>query len=132
MKTSVVCFLIQSTNTNIIQHMDPRTCWEVARGHHANLCCAMYCIFLIHGNPCVNTDFVVSTNIINMFNFIDIYSFIPASDCVGMGPSTLLCPGAYNAVKTTLGHLSDLIYCVIFSNISAISWRLHLSVHGFH
>jgi hypothetical protein len=29
-----------------------------------------------------------------MFNFIDIYSFIPASGCVGMAP------GTYNAVKT--------------------------------
>jgi len=27
-----------------------------------------------------------------MFNFIDIYSFIPVSGCVGMGPSALLCP----------------------------------------
>jgi len=24
------------------------------------------------------------------------------SGCVGMGPCSLLCPGAYNAVKTTL------------------------------
>jgi len=37
-----------------------------------------------------------------MFNFIDIYSFIPVRDCVGMGPSALLFPGAYNAVKTAL------------------------------
>ena len=39
-----------------------------------------------------------------MFNFIDIYSFILVSGCVGMGTSTLLCPGAlrYNAVKTAL------------------------------
>jgi hypothetical protein len=36
-----------------------------------------------------------------MFNFIDIYSFIPVSGCVGIGPSALLYPGAYNAVKTT-------------------------------
>jgi hypothetical protein len=37
-----------------------------------------------------------------MFNFIDIYSFIPVSGCVGMGAGALLCPGANNAVKTTL------------------------------
>jgi len=36
-----------------------------------------------------------------MFNFIDIYSFIPVSGCVGIGPSALLGPGVYNAVKTT-------------------------------
>ena len=28
-----------------------------------------------------------------MFNLIDIYSFIPVGDCVGMGSSGLLCPG---------------------------------------
>ena len=37
-----------------------------------------------------------------MLNFIGIYSFIPASGCVGMGTSALLCMGAYNAVKTAL------------------------------
>ena len=35
-----------------------------------------------------------------MFNFIDNYIFTPVSGCVGRGPSVLLCPGAYNAVKT--------------------------------
>ena len=30
------------------------------------------------------------------------YMFIPVSGCVGKGPSALLCPGAYNAVKTAL------------------------------
>jgi len=37
-----------------------------------------------------------------MFNFIDIYSFITVSICVGRGPSALLWPGAYNAVKTAM------------------------------
>ena len=37
-----------------------------------------------------------------MFNFIDIYSFIPASGCVGMGPNALLYLGVYDAVKTAL------------------------------
>jgi hypothetical protein len=37
-----------------------------------------------------------------MFYFIDIYSFIPVSGCVGMGTGALLCPGANDAVKTTL------------------------------
>ena len=40
-----------------------------------------------------------------MFNFIYIYSFIPMSGCVGMGPSALLFPGARDAVKTAL------LYC---------------------
>ena len=37
-----------------------------------------------------------------MFDFIDIYSFIPVSGCVGRGPSALLCQGAYDAVETAL------------------------------
>jgi len=39
-----------------------------------------------------------------MFNFIDhlhCYSN-HTCDCVGRGPSTLLCPGAYDAVKMAL------------------------------
>jgi hypothetical protein len=40
-----------------------------------------------------------------MFNFIDNYSFIPVSGCVGIGTSALLCPVAYNAVKTALRAL---------------------------
>ena len=40
-----------------------------------------------------------------MFNFIDIYSFIHASGCVGISPSALLCLGAYNAVKTALTYI---------------------------
>jgi hypothetical protein len=52
----------------------------------------------------LNTGFVGSTHTINMFNFIDIYSFIPASACVGMGPSALLCLGACIAAKMALYH----------------------------
>jgi hypothetical protein len=37
-----------------------------------------------------------------MFNFIYIYSFIPMSGCVGMGPSALLFLEARDAVKTAL------------------------------
>ena len=37
-----------------------------------------------------------------MFNFIDIYSFIPVIGYIGMGSSSLLCLGAYHAVKTAL------------------------------
>jgi hypothetical protein len=39
---------------------------------------------------CLYTDFVGSTNTINiMFKFIDFYSFIPVSGCVGMDHSAL-------------------------------------------
>jgi hypothetical protein len=37
-----------------------------------------------------------------MFNFIDIYSFIPVGGCVGRGPIVLLWPEPINAVKTAL------------------------------
>jgi hypothetical protein len=37
-----------------------------------------------------------------MFKLIDHLDFIPESDCVGRGPSALLCPGVYYAVKTAL------------------------------
>jgi hypothetical protein len=32
----------------------------------------------------------------------DIYTFIPMSGCVGMGPSALLCPGTRDAIETAL------------------------------
>ena len=43
-----------------------------------------------------------------MFNFIDIYSFIPVSGCVGMIPSSLLFPGACDALKTSLLAMSEI------------------------
>jgi hypothetical protein len=47
-----------------------------------------------------------------MFNFIDIYIFIPASGCEGRDPSALLCPGAYYAVKKALVVLMGVsTYC---------------------
>jgi hypothetical protein len=39
---------------------------------------------------------------IYMFNFIYIYSFIPMSGCVGIGPSALLFLGASDAVMMAL------------------------------
>jgi hypothetical protein len=42
-----------------------------------------------------------------MFNYLDhlFYMFIPVSGCVGRSPTLLFCPGAYNAVKTTLHYM---------------------------
>ena len=51
---------------------------------------------------CLNTDFVGSTNTINVCLILSTFSFIPVSGCVGMGPSELLCPGAFDAVKMAL------------------------------
>ena len=42
-----------------------------------------------------------------MFNFIDIYIFNPVSGCVGRDHHALLCPGAYNAVKTALPNYTN-------------------------
>jgi hypothetical protein len=50
-----------------------------------------------------------------MFNFSDIYCFIHVSGCVGRGSSALLCPGAYNAVKTALRGTAMLTFdCIIY------------------
>ena len=57
-----------------------------------------------------------------MFIFIDIYSFIPVSGRVGMGPSALLCPVAYDAVKTALTVMNiDLLHntCQIYQILSS-------------
>ena len=82
-------------------------CWAVARGPmtiraHANLCMLCTTCFF----KCLNTDFVGSTNTILDICLIllTIYICIPVSGCVGRGPSALLCPGAYNAVKTALAR----------------------------
>ena len=50
-----------------------------------------------------------------MFNFIDIYSFIPVSGCVDMGPSALLFPGGYNAVKTA--------FCCFFTKHTSLKGK---------
>jgi hypothetical protein len=59
----------------------------------------MLCIACFY---CLNTDFVGSTNTIHVCLILSTFSFIPVSGCVGIGTSALLCPGAYNAVKTVL------------------------------
>ena len=72
-----------------LEHRDPMLIY---------ICCVRY-VFL-----CSNTDFVGSTNTINicLYNVIDIYSFIHVSGYVGVGPSELLFLGAINTVKTAL------------------------------
>ena len=62
------------------------------------VCCVQH-VFL-----CLNTDFVGSTNTIldKYLIYSTIYNFIPLSGCVCRDPSALLCPGAYDAVKTAL------------------------------
>jgi hypothetical protein len=50
-----------------------------------------------------------------MFNFIDIYSFIPVSGCVDMGPSALLFPGVYNAIKTA--------FCCFFTKHTSLKGK---------
>jgi hypothetical protein len=53
-----------------------------------NVCCEQ------HVYKCLNTDFVGSTNTINICLILStIYIFIPVSGCVCMGHSALLFPG---------------------------------------
>jgi len=74
------------------------TCWAVARGP---MLIYVYCVqhvFLMFKHWfCWKYQYNK-----HMFNFIDIYCFIPVSGCVGMSPSALHCSGVYNAVKTAL------------------------------
>jgi len=50
---------------------------------------------------CLKADFVGSANTINICLVLStIYIFISVSGCVGMGPSTLIFPGAYDALET--------------------------------
>ena len=46
------------------------------------------------------------TKLIDICLILSTFSFIPVNDCVGMGPSGLLFPGAYYAIKTALGRRS--------------------------
>jgi len=48
------------------------------------------------------------------FNFIDIYSFIPASDCIAMGPSAMHYSGVNNAVKTAMSKGGGLYYYMTY------------------
>ena len=60
-----------------------------------------------HVFKCLKTNFVGSTNSINIFLILSIiYIFIPVSGCVGRGSNALFCPGGYNAVKTAVNILS--------------------------
>ena len=52
-----------------------------------------------------------------MFNSIDIYSFIPESGCLGIGPSALLCPGGYDAVRTVLMSELQKYFKIIFHSV---------------
>ena len=63
-----------------------------AQGPHANLCmlsmtCFFYCL--------INTDFVGSTNTINICLILSTFTFLFLSVVVQEGPPALLCKGAY-------------------------------------
>ena len=77
-------------------------------GAHANLC--MLC------TTCIlkfNNGFVGSTNTINICLILSIiYIVIPVSCCVGSDLSTLLCTGAYDAVKIAL-YIGIMICCLV-------------------
>jgi hypothetical protein len=52
--------------------------------------------------------------------FIDLYSFIPGSGCVDMGPNVLLCSMAYNAVKTVLLKRTYML-CHVYVQLTIIN-----------
>ena len=43
-----------------------------------------------------------------IFNCIDHLHFIPVSDCAGMGPSAMLWPGVYYAVKMPMNQIDNI------------------------
>ena len=74
--------------------------WAVARGPHEERAHCYYiniCVLCIKHWFCWMYQYNKY-----MFNFIDIYSFIPVSSCEVIGPIVMPCPGAYDAVKTAL------------------------------
>jgi hypothetical protein len=75
---------------------------------------------------CLNTDLLKYQYNKNMLNFIDIYSFIPVSGGVGMVTCALLCPWAYNVVKTALVCLH--LYCGLRS---IYQWGLETHYLGY-
>ena len=78
---------------------------------------------------------------IYILNFIDIYRFTPVSGCVGMGLSSLLCPGAYDAVKTALRIIIYIFYsgfvctyslaCLINTELSSLKTNTHRLVRWY-
>ena len=81
----------------------PRT-----HGPEVNICMLCTACFL-----CLNIDFLGSTYTINIcLILMTIYIFIPVSGCVGRGPNGLLCPGAYDTVKTAL--VCTMLFIVIY------------------
>jgi hypothetical protein len=69
-----------------------------AHEHRAPMLIYACCVWQVFN--CLNNDFVGRT--IYILNCIDIYRFTPVSGCVGMGLSSLLFPGSYDAVKTAM------------------------------
>jgi hypothetical protein len=56
-----------------------------------------------------------------------IYSFIPVNGYVGINPSLLFCPRAYNAVKAALTGPLTFLACL---NIKNMSYTTSIVYHG--
>ena len=75
----------------------------------------------------MNTDFVGSTNTINICLILSTFTVLFQCGWVGMGLSALLCLGAYDAVKTSLNkphYRSD------ESESDPMSWPLSSNENG--
>ena len=98
-------------------HLNAWTRCAVAQEPHANLCMLCTACF-----QCLKTDFVGSTNTINICLILSLYTFLFLSDsgCVCRGPSALLCQGAYNAVKTALKGVRNYIKWVMGQDCCAM------------
>ena len=91
-----------------------------AHEHRAPMLICACCVWQVCN--CLNNYFVGRT--IYILNCIDIYRFTPVSGCVGMGLSSLLCPGAYDAAKT-----ASRIIIYIFNSGFVCTYSLACSIN---
>ena len=69
------------------------------------VCCVGMFFLMLKHRFCWKSQYNKLSNMFKILLLVFTYMynvFIPASGCVDRGPSTLLCPVAYDAVKTTL------------------------------
>ena len=84
------------------------------------VCCVGMFFLMLKHRFCWKSQYNKLSNMFKILLLVFTYMynvFIPASGCVDRGPSTLLCPVAYDAVKTTLvlwDHF--LLYTTLFDN----------------
>ena len=128
--------LTKKWNLRIKLRLNTLARWVLSRGGHDYrdpMLIYVYCDLLLintyYTKTHLNIDFVGSSNIINIPLILStIYICIPVSGCVRRGASTLLSPGVYTAVKTTLMCVCVCV-CVCYTCMNA---KMHPSLMPTH